>query len=104
MCPVQTVTHVSGRSINGSRNKGLAAEQRIFYKNFLRNLRTSPKTQYWAKARKSDAPPKVSALQAHQDQRQVALLPSSDLFQREGQAPRCRGRRTGREARRRLLL
>ncbi len=37
-------------------------------------------------------------------QRQVALLPSSDLLQWEGKAPRCRGRRTGREARRGLLL
>src|SRR5580692_3415196 len=28
-------------------------------------------------------PPKLPALKAHQDQRQVALLPSSDLLQRE---------------------
>jgi hypothetical protein len=41
---------------NGNGNKGLAAEQKIFYKSFLRNLRTSRKSQYLAKARKSDAP------------------------------------------------
>jgi hypothetical protein len=43
---------------NGSRNKGLAAEQKVFYKSFLRNLRTSRKSQYLAKARKSDPQPK----------------------------------------------
>ena len=68
---------------NGKGNEGLAAEQEIFYKSFLWNLRTSQQSQYLAKARKSDAPAKVPALQAHahQDQRQVTLLPSSDLLQ-----------------------
>src|SRR5258706_15340743 len=37
-------------------NKGLAFQQEIFYKRFLRNLRTSQKSQYLAIARKSDGP------------------------------------------------
>jgi hypothetical protein len=78
---------------NGKKKNGLGPKE-----NFLQKFSTQSedfaKSQYQAKARKSDAPTKVPGLQAHQDQRQVALLSSSDLLQRKGQPPRRCGRRT----------